>query len=62
MSKFYRTENHRKVVLDDVTYLFDARYTYGIFGANGAGKSTLLRLIGGSELPNSGQIFRDVRI
>ncbi|MGB6711556.1 MAG: ABC transporter ATP-binding protein, partial [Methylocella sp.] len=39
-----------------------AQYTYGIFGSNGAGKSTLLRLIGGTELPNSGQIFRDVRI
>ena len=62
VSKFYRTENHRKVVLDDVTYSFDTRYTYGIFGSNGAGKSTLLRLIGGTELPNSGQIFRDLRI
>ena len=29
VSKFYRTENHRKVVLDDVTYLFDAQYAYG---------------------------------
>ena len=62
VSKIYKTENHRKVVLDDVTYSFDTRYTYGIFGSNGAGKSTLLRLIGGAELPNSGQIFRDVRI
>jgi capsular polysaccharide transport system ATP-binding protein len=62
VSKAYRTENHRKVVLDDVTYSFDTRYTYGIFGSNGAGKSTLLRLIGGTELPNSGQIFRDLRI
>ncbi|MGA7384478.1 MAG: ABC transporter ATP-binding protein [Methylocella sp.] len=62
VSKVYRTEKHRKVVLDDVTYSFDTRYTYGIFGANGAGKSTLLRLIGGTELPNSGQIFRDLRI
>jgi capsular polysaccharide transport system ATP-binding protein len=62
VSKFYRAENHRKVVLDDVTYTFDTRYTYGIFGSNGAGKSTLLRLIGGTELPSSGQIFRDLRI
>jgi capsular polysaccharide transport system ATP-binding protein len=61
VSKFYKIENRRKVVLDDVTYLFDAQYAYGIFGSNGAGKSTLLRLIGGTELPNSGQIFRDVR-
>ncbi|MGH6856312.1 MAG: ABC transporter ATP-binding protein [Methylocella sp.] len=62
VSKSYRTDNHRKVVLDDVTYSFDTRYAYGIFGSNGAGKSTLLRLIGGTELPNSGQIFRDLRI
>lgn len=62
VSKIYRGENHRKVVLDDVTYSFDTRYTYGILGANGAGKSTLLKLIGGTELPNSGQIFRDLRI
>jgi len=62
VSKWYRTEKHRNVVLDDVTYSFDTRYTYGIFGSNGAGKSTLLRLIGGTELPNSGQIFRDLRI
>jgi capsular polysaccharide transport system ATP-binding protein len=62
VSKSYRNKNHRKVVLDDVTYSFDTRYTYGIFGGNGAGKSTLLRLIGGTELPNSGQIFRDLRI
>ncbi len=62
VSKIYQSENHRKVVLDDVTYSFDTRYTYGILGANGAGKSTLLRLIGGVELPNSGQIFRDLRI
>lgn len=62
VSKFYKTENHRKVVLDEVTYSFDTRYTYGILGSNGAGKSTLLRLIGGTELPNSGQIFRDLRI
>ena len=62
VSKSYKTENHRKVVLDDVTYSFDTRYTYGIFGSNGAGKSTLLRLIGGTDLPSSGQIFRDLRI
>ncbi|MCI0598893.1 MAG: ABC transporter ATP-binding protein [Beijerinckiaceae bacterium] len=62
VSKFYRTGNHRKVVLDDVTYAFDSRHSYGIFGANGAGKSTLLRLIAGSELPTSGRVRRDIRV
>jgi capsular polysaccharide transport system ATP-binding protein len=63
VTKIYKTQNHRKVVLDNVTYAFDTRYSYGIFGANGAGKSTLLRLIAGAELPNFGKILRgDVRV
>ncbi|MCI0468310.1 MAG: ABC transporter ATP-binding protein [Beijerinckiaceae bacterium] len=62
VSKVYRTESHRKVVLDEVTYAFDSLHSYGIFGANGSGKSTLLRLIGGSELPTSGRIRRDIRV
>ncbi|PNG25724.1 ABC transporter ATP-binding protein [Methylocella silvestris] len=62
VTKIYKTENHRKVVLDHVTYTFDTRYSYGIFGHNGAGKSTLMRLIAGTELPNFGDIKRDVRV
>ncbi len=62
VTKIYKTEGHRKIVLDDVTYTFDTRFSYGIFGPNGAGKSTLLRLIAGTELPNAGSIKRDVRV
>lgn len=62
VTKFYKTDNHRKVVLDNVSYIFDTQYSYGIFGPNGAGKSTLLRLIAGTELPNAGKIRRDLTI
>ncbi|HET6374678.1 MAG TPA: ATP-binding cassette domain-containing protein, partial [Methylocella sp.] len=62
ITKIYKTENHQKVVLDDVSYAFDSSYNYAIFGPNGAGKSTLLRLIAGAELANSGRIFRNVRV
>lgn len=62
VTKIYKTKDHRKVVLDDVTYTFDTRYSYGIFGSNGAGKSTLLRLIAGTELPNRGKVTRDLRV
>ncbi|WP_174512055.1 ABC transporter ATP-binding protein [Methylocella tundrae] len=62
VTKIYKTENHRKIVLDNVSYTFDTRYSYGIFGPNGAGKSTLLRLIAGTELPNSGHVKRDITV
>jgi len=62
VTKVYRTENHRKVVLDNVSYTFDTNHSYGVFGPNGAGKSTLLRLIAGTEQPNSGKVTRDLRV
>jgi capsular polysaccharide transport system ATP-binding protein len=62
VTKVYRTEGHRKVVLDRATVNIDATYAYGIFGPNGAGKSTTLRLIAGTELPNSGKIRKDLRV
>ncbi|VTZ27204.1 Capsule polysaccharide export ATP-binding protein CtrD [Methylocella tundrae] len=62
VTKIYKTENHRKIVLDNVSYTFDTRYSYGIFGPNGAGKSPLLRLIAGTELPNSGHVKRDITV
>src|SRR5690606_41539162 len=34
----------------------------GILGRNGAGKSTLLRIIGGAELPTSGEVIRRGRV
>lgn len=60
--KHYKVENHRKVILDHVSTVFDTSYSYGLLGVNGAGKSTTLRLISGTELPNAGKIRRTVRI
>lgn len=34
----------------------------GILGRNGAGKSTLIRMIGGAEVPTSGQIRRGISV
>lgn len=36
-----------------------SRVHIGILGRNGAGKSTLMRLLGGTELPDSGKIVTD---
>jgi len=60
--KFYKTPQHVKVVLDHVSTVFEAGWSYALLGVNGAGKSTTLRLIAGTELPNSGRIRRSVRV
>ncbi|MGN8120102.1 ATP-binding cassette domain-containing protein, partial [Labrys sp. 22185] len=62
VTKYYKVEKHRKMILDRVSMIFDTSYAYGLMGVNGAGKSTLLRLIAGTEMPNGGKIRRSVRI
>jgi capsular polysaccharide transport system ATP-binding protein len=60
--KFYRTQQHVKIVLNHVSTVFETGWSYGLLGVNGAGKSTLLRLAAGTELPNSGKVVRTGRI
>ena len=60
--KFYKTQQHIKVVLDHVSTVFESGWSYGLLGVNGAGKSTTMRLLAGTELPNSGKVRRSVRV
>ena len=60
--KYYHIHRHRKIVLDHVSVRLEPGSSYGIMGINGAGKSTFVRLIAGSELPNSGNIRKTVRV
>lgn len=62
VTKFFRTEAQKKVILDRVSFAFEPGYSYGLLGVNGAGKSTTLRLISGAQLPNSGLIKRRARV
>ncbi len=62
VTKFYRADAQKKVVLDRVSFVFEPGYSYGVLGVNGAGKSTMLRLISGIEMPNSGNIRRQFRV
>ena len=62
VSKAYRTRAGRKVVLDDVSAVFEAGHNFGILGVNGAGKSTLIRLLAGSETPDRGAVRRAARV
>ncbi|WP_428265143.1 ABC transporter ATP-binding protein [Haliangium sp.] len=60
--KTYNTSSGPNWVLDNVSVSFPACTSVGILGRNGAGKSTLLRIIGGAELPDSGDIVRRGRV
>ncbi len=62
ITKIYRTTMGTNVVLDDICTTFPSKEAIGILGRNGAGKSTLLRIIGGAEMPSSGDIIRGGRV
>lgn len=62
VSKFFKTQQHRKTILDRVSMDFLPGYSYGLLGVNGAGKSTTLRMIAGTIIPNSGRITKNVRV
>jgi capsular polysaccharide transport system ATP-binding protein len=60
--KLYKTQVGPHLVLDDITCRFPPLESIGILGHNGAGKSTLLRIIGGAEMPTSGEVVRRGRV
>lgn len=62
VTKFYRTETQKKIILDRVSFRFERGHSYGILGVNGAGKSTTVRLISGVQMPNAGAVRRHVRV
>lgn len=49
----------KKVVINDITYNFEAGNIYGIIGSNGCGKSVLFKLISGLMRPTQGSIIVD---
>lgn len=51
-----------KLVLDDISAVFESRRAIGILGQRGAGKSTLIRLMAGSIHPDSGRVLRRGRV
>ena len=62
VSKAYRSDSGRRVVLDNASAEFPSGCNVGVLGLNGAGKSTLIRLLAGSEMPDRGSIRRDGRV
>lgn len=62
VTKYFKTQQHRKTILERASIEFESGFSYGILGVNGAGKSTTMRMIAGTILPNSGRIKKDVRV
>lgn len=62
VTKAYRTDGHRRTILERVSFTLKPGISYGILGINGAGKSTTMRLISGTEEPTRGQVHRNLRV
>lgn len=60
--KSYSHGGMRKQVLKGVNLEIGVGQRVGLLGRNGAGKSTLIKLIGGVELPTSGEIVRTMSV
>lgn len=54
VSYFY---NKDRMVINDVSESFESGKMYVILGPSGCGKTTLLSLLGGLDIPKSGEIF-----
>ena len=61
VTKVYRTDGHRRTVLEQVSFTLKPGISYGILGINGAGKSTTMRLMAGTEEPTKGRVSRQRR-
>ena len=62
VTKSYMTLTGRKVVFRDLSFDIPDDMNVGLIGRNGAGKSTLMRLLGGADLPDSGEIVTEGRV
>lgn len=59
ITKTYPLEHgRRKVIFENISFVFPEGKNIALLGSNGAGKSTTLRLIAGSDYPDSGKIIR----
>lgn len=59
LSKSYREMRVATRVLNDVDIAVMSGESVAIVGSSGAGKSTLLHLLGGLDVPDSGEVFVD---
>jgi len=59
LTKVYKKQNSKTVVLQNITFDLDAGKSMSIVGPSGSGKSTLLHILGGLDNPTSGEVKID---
>lgn len=57
LKKYYRLGTHTVKALDDVNFAVREQEFVAIIGKSGSGKSTLLHMIGGLDMPTSGEVY-----
>lgn len=57
LTKIYGEDPHQVVALKEVNLSINEGEFIGIIGSSGSGKSTLLHLIGGLDVPTSGEVL-----
>ena len=62
VTKIYKVKDVKKIILDQVSFVFEDGLNIAVMGHNGAGKSTLMRMMAGIELPTAGLIERDEKV
>ncbi|MCL2102519.1 MAG: ABC transporter ATP-binding protein [Syntrophorhabdaceae bacterium] len=62
VTKTYNTNGRKRIILEGLNIDFVNGVNVGILGRNGSGKTTLMRIIGGTDMPDSGTVQRTSRI
>lgn len=59
LKKYYKLGENTVKALDGVDFIVQQREFAAIIGKSGSGKSTLLHMIGGLDVPTSGEVYVD---